>query len=111
MDTMTTYRQLIQHILTNYTKIPYAYGDIQPQPIFDTEGDHYLLMLIGREGAKRVHGCLIHIDIIHNKIWIQRDGTEDGIVPELLQAGVPKGHIVLGFRSPELRQYTEFAQE
>jgi len=68
-------------------------------------------MLIGREGAKRVHGCLIHVDIIHNKIWIQRDGTEDSIVSDLLQAGVPKDHIVLGFRSPEFRQYTEFAQE
>lgn len=111
MDSVTTYRQIIQKILNEYTKIPYTYGDIHPQTIFDKDDDHYLLMLIGREGAKRVHGCLIHVDIINEKIWIQRDGTEEGIVTELLNAGVPKDHIVLGFRSPTLRQHTEFAQK
>jgi hypothetical protein len=68
-------------------------------------------MIAGREGVRRVHGCLVHIDIIGNKIWIQRDGTEDGVVAELLKAGVPKDHIVLGFRSPEMRKHTEFATE
>ena len=52
---------------------------------------------------------LIHLDIIDGKIWIQRDGTEHGIATDLLEAGVPKEHIVLGFKSPEMRQYTEFA--
>jgi hypothetical protein len=68
-------------------------------------------MIVGREGVRRVHGCLVHIDIIGNKIWIQRDGTEDGIASELLKAGVPKDHIVLGFRSPEMRKHTDFAAE
>ncbi|WP_442867123.1 element excision factor XisI family protein [Aphanizomenon sp. CS-733/32] len=31
------------------------------------------------ENNQRVHGCLVHIDIINDKIWIQRDGTEYGI--------------------------------
>jgi len=68
-------------------------------------------MLLGREGVKRVHGCLVHVDIIGGKIWIQRDGTEDGIAEELVRAGVPKEHIVLGFRSPQMRRFTEFAYE
>lgn len=109
MDTHHTYRQLIERILTEYAQVPYAYGDIQIQTIFDREGDHYLLMLVGREGLRRVHGCLVHIDLIGGKIWIQRDGTEQGIVRDLLGAGVPKEHIVLAFRSPALRQQTEFA--
>ena len=54
---------------------------------------------------------MVHIDIINDKIWIQRDGTEDGIATELLSAGVPKDRIVLGFRSPEMRKHTEFATE
>ncbi len=57
----------------------------------------------------RVHGCLIHIDIIDGKLWVQRDGTEYGIANELVEAGVPKEHIVLAFRSLELRKHTEFA--
>jgi len=66
-------------------------------------------MLVGRENERRVHGCLVHIDIINGKLWIQRDGTERGIANDLVEAGVPKKQIVLGFRSPEIRQPTEFA--
>ncbi len=111
MDRIVTYRLIIQKILTEHTNIPYSYGDIHSQTIFDKDNDHYLLMLIGYEDVKRVHGCLVHIDIIDGKIWVQRDGMEEGIVSELLNAGIPKEHIVLGFRSPEMRKYTEFAEK
>ncbi|MEH2263236.1 XisI protein [Nostoc sp.] len=117
MDTLEQYRQLICTILTEHTKIPYSYGDIQHETIFDKEQDRYLVMILGREpvpelsvtATRRVHGCLIHIDIIDGKIWIQRDGTEDGVATELVNAGVPKNRIVLGFRSKELRKDSEFA--
>jgi hypothetical protein len=61
------------------------------------------------QNDRRVHGCLVHVDIINGKIWIQRDGTERGIANELVEAGVPRDHIVLGFRSPAVRKHTEFA--
>jgi len=109
MDTLDTYRQLIRKILAEYTQIAYAHGDIQIETVFDHESDRYLLVILGRENARRVHGCLAHIDIINGKVWIQRDGTEYGIANELVEAGVPKNHIVLGFRSPEIRKHTEFA--
>lgn len=102
-------RQLIRQILTGHTLVPYAYGDIQFELAFDSENDRYLLMIVGRENDRRVHGCLVHVDIIDGKFWIQRDGTEYGIANELADAGVPKDHIVLGFRSPEVRKYTKFA--
>lgn len=117
MDTLQTYRQLIQDTIVAHTKIPYAHGDIQFETVFDRSQDRYLLMILGREkaigdpvgGTRRVHGCLIHIDIIDGKLWIQRDGTEEGVAYQLVLAGVPKEHIVLGFRSAEMRKYTEFA--
>lgn len=109
MDTNSAYRQLIERILTEYAQIPYAHGDIQIQTIFDRDGDHYLLMLVGRDGIRRVHGCLVHVDLIDGKIWIQRDGTEHGIARDFIAASVPKKQIVLAFHSPELREQTEFA--
>jgi len=109
MDILNNYRQLIRKVLSEYAKIPYAYGDIKIEPVFDREADRYLLMILGRENGRRVHGCLVHIEIINGKIWIQRDGTERGIANELVEAGVPKDHIVLGFRSAEVRKHTEFA--
>ena len=111
MDTLEKYRRTVQEIIKKYAEVPYSYGNILSQTVFDRETDRYLLMIAGREGVRRVHGCLVHIDIIGNKIWIQRDGTEDGIASELLKAGVPKDHIVLGFRSPEMRKHTDFAAE
>ncbi|MFL5807586.1 MAG: XisI protein [Roseiflexaceae bacterium] len=99
MDTRSTYRPLIEQILTEYARIPYAYGDIQIQTIFDHDSDHYLLMLVGRDGIRRVHGCLVHIDLIDGAIWIQRDGTEQGVARDLILAGVPKEDIILAFRA------------
>jgi hypothetical protein len=110
MDTLNHYRQLIRQLLTEQTKIPYAHGAIQFETVFDSESDRYLLMIQGRDHEqRRVHGCLVHIDIIKDKLWIQRDGTELGIANKLLNAGVPKSQIVLGFRSPEMRRMSEFA--
>lgn len=109
MVTLDQYREIIENVLSEYTKIPYAYGDIQTETVFDRKNDHYLLVNIGWESSRRIHGCLIHIDIIAGKIWIQRDGSEEGITKELLKAGIPKNDIVLGFQPAEVRPYTEYA--
>jgi hypothetical protein len=44
-----------------------------------------------------------------DKVWIQHDGTEEGIANDLVAEGIPKSHIILGFKSPEVRKYTKFA--
>ncbi len=109
MDTIETYRQIIEKILGEYSQFDYAYGDIEKMVIFDRQNDHYLLLAIGWEGAKRVHGCIIHIDILDGKVWIQRDGLEHGVAQDLIEAGIPKAHIVLGFHSTEIREHTGYA--
>jgi hypothetical protein len=109
MDTLDTYRQIIQDLLTEYVRLQYAYGEIQNETIFDREADRYLVMSIGWQDVRRIHGCLIHVDIVNDKVWIQRDGTEHGIADELVAAGIPKDRIVLGFHPPEVRQHTEYA--
>ena len=109
MDRLDGYREIIQRILTEYMEIPYAHGDLHYKLIVSKDFDSYLLITLGWEDDTRVHGCLIHIDLIDNQIWIQRDGTEDGIANELIAAGIPKTDIVIGFHPPELRPYTEYA--
>jgi hypothetical protein len=42
-------------------------------------------------------------------VWVQRDGTEYGVTNDLVEAGIPKSDIVLGFHQPDVRQYTGFA--
>lgn len=109
MDTRTADRALVERILAEFVAVPYADGGVDLQTVFDRDGDHYLVMMVGREGIRRIHGCLIHVDLIDGKIWIQRDGTEYGIARELVDAGVPKDRIVLAFHLEEDRPYTGYA--
>ncbi len=103
------YRQVIETVLNEYAALPYSYAAIQGEVVFDRIRDRYLWMDVGWDGERRIHGCLVHIDLIDGKIWIQRDGTEAGIAADLERAGIPKDRIVLGFRPPELRKYTGYA--
>jgi hypothetical protein len=105
---LDSYRTIIEQVLTEYSKYPYAYGQIERQLVFDRIRDHYLLMSVGWDN-QRVHGSLVHIDLIDGKCWIQRDGTESGIALELEAAGIPKNRIVLAFKPPERRPLTGYA--
>ncbi len=109
MDTLDSCRQIIEEVLLGLTHIPYAHGDIQIETVFDRNNDRYLVVNVGWDKGRRIHGSLVHVDIVNGKVWIQRDGTEHGIAPDLVQAGIPKQDIVLGFQPAEDRQYTEFA--
>lgn len=109
MDYLDRYRDIMESVLIEQTKVPYSHGEIALETVFDRKNDRYLLMLVGWKKDGRVHGCLVHLDFINGKIWIQRDGTEEGIASDLERAGIPKEHIVLGFRRPEIRKYTEYA--
>lgn len=103
------WRDVIEQVLQDYAAIPYSYSEVKKETVFDRKQDPYLIMVIGWEGHRYEHGCTVHIDIIGNKIWIQRDGTEEGIALDLEKAGIPKDHIVLGFKPPEVRPLTGYA--
>ena len=108
MDTLD-YRDIIERILTEYSEYPYSAGGIETRILFDRERDQYALICHGWDDIHRIHNCVAHLEIINGKIWIQQDTTEEGIATDLEAAGVPKDKIVLGFRHPQLRQYTEYS--
>lgn len=109
MDRLNTYRQIIRSVLQPYTQIAYANLTAKNRQIFDPETDRYPILSEGWNRQQHLHSCLIHIEIVNEKVWIQLDNTEDGVAEELIQAGIPKQDIVLGFHEPEVRQYTGFA--
>jgi hypothetical protein len=109
MATQLNYSSIIKEILLDYVQYKPAYGDISSSVSFDDEHGNYALLQVGWEGDEYVHGAIIHISLINNKIWIQYDGTEEGIASDLIDAGIPKEIIVLGFKHPNIRQYTGFA--
>lgn len=109
MDTLDDYRQIIRAILSPYTHVAYANVDVRNLAAFDGDTDQYVILSEGWNGQRHHHGCLIHIEIRDGKIWVQRDGTEDGIANELVAAGIPETAIVLGFQEPLVRPHTGFA--
>jgi XisI protein len=109
MDRLDNYRQIIRKVLQPYADTTYANVNVKNHQIFDRETDRYLILSEGWERQNHLHSCLIHVEIINDKIWIKLDNTEDGIAEELITAGIPKQEIVLGFHEPEIRPYTGFA--
>jgi len=109
MDKISQYRACIQQILQQYTKRPRSYGDIETQVIEDVTHNHYQVYHVGWHQDRRVHGCILHLDIKDGKIWIQHNSTEIRIAAELVKLGIPKEDIVLAFHAPYRRQFTEYA--
>jgi len=103
------YRQIIEKILQEYAEFVDTDRQVQVELILDEKRDRYLLVEAGSQNGYRIYGTLLHIDLVDQKLWIQHDGTEDGVADELVAAGIPKSHLVLAFKSPEIRQHTEFA--
>jgi hypothetical protein len=109
MDPLTSWCDALVRILTEHAAVPYANGDIHTEVVADREHGRYLLVDLGWKGVARVHGALVHVDVVDGKLWIQYDGTEEGIATQLVAAGVPRERIVLAFKHPDLRKYTDFA--
>ncbi len=106
---LATYQSIIQQVFNSYIEFLGETNDIHLETIIDTQNHHYLLVEVGWENGRRIYGTLLHIDIIGQKLWIQQDGTEEGIAGELVALGIPKQQIVLGFKPSDRRRVTEFA--
>jgi XisI protein len=109
MDKLTQYRQCIQDILRQHSQVDSQIVGMETYTAFDTANDHYQVVSVGWDDGQRLYGCLIHVDIKDEKIWIQYDGTEYSIAQELIDLGVPSQSIVVAYHAPYARKFTEFA--
>jgi hypothetical protein len=111
MDKVAKYRQLLKQILFKHLELVNRRpaSGVEAELIIDEERDNYLWINVGWSGEERIDGITFFARIRNGKFWIEEDWTEDGIATDLLEAGVPRGDIVLAFHHPEERPYTEFA--
>lgn len=108
MDKIDRYRQIIQQIIAHHAEYTPSHGEIETVPICDTRYDNYLLLDVGWDKTGRVYSVILHLRLREAKIWVEQDGLEAGIAQELLEAGVPKEDIVLGFYRPDRRALVDF---
>jgi pimeloyl-CoA synthetase len=111
------YPQIVRELLDRHAQGKPSFGNIEVETIFDLEHNRYQIVHMGwhhdspeeRLCQRRVHQCVMHIDIRNDKIWIMHNTTEHELDLELIEMGVPKSDIVLGLHPPELRQFTGYA--
>jgi len=109
MGKLEQYQTDVIQLMEHYANISASDKSVKTETIFDSNHHHYQLVNVGWQNERRIYGCVLHIDIIDDKIWIQHNGTEAHIAYELAAKGVPKEDIVLGFHSPSMRKFTDFA--
>jgi len=110
MDKLEKYREVVVDLIKGFTKPnPVYFSGIDIQFVIDKENDHYFLYYVGWDKLERIHDCIFHLDIIDEKIWIQKDSTNVDLSMILVEKKVPKSDIVLGFQAPYKRRFNGFA--
>ena len=109
MDKLSHYRRVVKQVLSQQAEYVPSHGQIETIPVFDERNEKYLLLDLGWDRTGRIHATVLHVRLRDDKVWEEKDSTETGIAHELLEAGVSKDDIVLGFYRPERRALTEFA--
>lgn len=108
MASLKQMRDALKQLLTEYAQIPTYESELEYITIFDLKSDRYMLISIGWYRERRVHDCIMHLDIIDGQIWIQANNTDRYLAEELVAAGIPPKSIVLGLQPPEVRKFTAY---
>jgi XisI protein len=114
MDTLIQYRSTVQKNLKKYYELSNSQhanttDAMSDRLILDEQRDQYLWLRCGWDGKRRVQHIILYLQIQNGKIWVEEDSTNLAIVDDLLEAGIPKTDIILGFHHPSKRALTEFA--
>lgn len=109
MEKLERHRAVVKQLLTEYSYRKPSYGEVEAYTCFDEKGEHYQVIRVGWNKHRRIYGCSIHMDLKGDKIWIQYNGTEIDFADKLVEQGISKKDIVIGFHEPLARQFTDFA--
>jgi hypothetical protein len=112
MDKIAHYQEVIAEILLEYQEFLQGSSIVRnnilkAEVLLDAQHNHFQLLFLGWQGYQYIYNVALHLDIIDDKIWIQQNNTEFKIHNELMERGVARQEIVLGFIAPTERQFTE----
>ena len=107
MDKVNAYKKIVRSIVEEIVAMsPEIEDGVENQLITDDEHGHYLYFGVGWEnkGKDWFYATFIHIDVRPNgRVWLQHDGTDLRIANQLIERGIPKNDIVIGFQPPYVR--------
>jgi hypothetical protein len=109
MEALAADRAILEKLFAQWQEWPKK-SYFKVVPVWDEENNRYLLLTIGWNGYQREHGVLVQVDLKDGLFWIEADQTPDGFALDLEAEGIPKERIVLAFKHPEARRFSEYAQ-
>ncbi|MFN0015474.1 MAG: XisI protein [Saprospiraceae bacterium] len=108
MDKLLKYKNIVRELAEFIAAISPSSKDVEVQKIIDDANGHYLLFSVGWENNRWVYASFVHIDVKESgRVWLQHDGTDLRIADELVNRGIPKSDIVIGFQAPHARKLME----
>lgn len=109
MEKLTRYRAIVKELIEREAQHQPSNGAIEALAICDESRDHYQLLHLGWNELGRIFAVIAHLRLREGKVWIERDGTPDGLASALLAAGIPSEDIILAFQPAWKRPYSAFA--
>lgn len=110
MERVTKYKSIVKEVVSNILKPENENDPVKNQFIIDEKKGHFIVLMNGWQDESRFYGCLIHVEVKENsRVWVHEDRTDQIVIDKLLEKGIPKSDIVVGFHAPIMRSDTEFA--
>ncbi len=105
------YQVVLTKVLQDYAERWNANSKNAPQyeVLVDKENRHFQLQAIGWADGRFVHSIPFYFEIKNGKIWLQINNTDILVTDELIEQGIEKSDIVLGFQPEYRRPFTGFA--
>lgn len=98
MNSITQLSDVVKEVINRYAQLKPSHGDIRLDTVFDDEQGHYALMQVGWDRDRRVRGNLIYITLQDNRVIVEYDGMECGIIEDLAASGVASDQIILAYQ-------------
>lgn len=110
MGKATKYQQILREIIEEYGKVKKSLTpNVKSQIMIDNVHKHHQLLSIGWHNERFIYLVTFHFDVIEGKVWIQQNNSDVLIADELIERGVLKSDIILGFIPENVRSYGGFA--
>jgi hypothetical protein len=110
MDKIAKFHEVISSLLHEYASIKKTVmPGVKSYVLIDKDNGHYQLLSTGWHGSKYIYTIAFHFQILNDKIWIQQNNTDVLIAQELMDKGIDKSDIVLGFVPENARIHSGYA--
>ena len=109
MEKIEKYQQVIKGILDEFIATMSANLEEEVFLVEDKINKNYLIYHNAWRQSSRSYGCILHVRIKNEKVYVEYDGTDQAFADIFVAAGIPKEDIVLAFHAPAKRPYTGFA--